>query len=225
MYRGEVEKMENVKHILFDLDGTLTASDEGIIKSVKFALEHFGIYEDNYEKLKLFVGPPLREAFPKYFGLTKEETESAVSLYRERYSSVGLFENDLYEGVKEMLESCKNSGLEIILATSKPKIYAEKILKHFNLYDYFSYVVGSELDGRLDTKAELIEYAMRLCGDDDKTHYVMIGDRFYDVEGAKEHGLRSVGVLYGYGSEEELKAAGATYICRTVYELNELLTG
>lgn len=212
-----------MKYVLLDLDGTLTASDEGIIKSVQYALEHFGIIENDYEKLKVFIGPPLREGFPKYSKLNQEQTEEAIKLYRERYSVKGLYENRLYDGVKDMLSACKDKGYELVLATSKPRIYAHKIIEHFDIAKYFTYVVGCELDGTLDSKKEIIEYAMKKCAGADKNDYIMVGDRFYDAEGAKAMGIRSIGVLYGYGSEEELVNAGSTYICKTVEELKKLL--
>lgn len=211
--------MKDVKYLLFDLDGTITASDEGITKSVQYALHCLGIEEPDLNKLKPFVGPPLRVAFPQYYGLDKEKTEEAVSKYRERYSKEGIFECSVYDGMPDVLAKLKNKGYCIVLATSKPKIYAEKILKHFNLDGYFTHVVGCELDGRLDTKSEIIEYAIELCADADKSHFIMIGDRFYDIEGAKQQGIRSVGVLYGYGSREELEGAGADEICPEVKDI------
>lgn len=214
--------MKNVKHILFDLDGTLTASDEGIIKSVQHALSHFGITETDNEKLKRFVGPPLRAAFTQFYGFTPEQTETAVTIYRERYSTIGLFENRLYEGIETMLKHVKEKGYTIVLATSKPRIYAKHILEHFNISEYFTHVVGCELNGTLDTKIEVMQCAVSLCKDIEKSHYIMVGDRFYDIDGAKALGIKSIGVLYGYGTRTELEAAGADYICSTVDELIQM---
>lgn len=222
--RKDIRNMQNKKYILFDLDGTLTASDEGIIKSVQYALKQFGIYEQDTQKLKLFVGPPLRVAFPKFYGMNEQETEEAISFYRERYATKGLFENQVYDGIVDMLNACYDKGYTLMLATSKPKVYADKILQHFGLSEYFTHVVGPLLDGTLDAKSDIIKYAMELCEDTDKSAYIMIGDRFYDIEGANICGIDSIGVLYGYGTEQELVNSGATYICKTTSDLKNLLT-
>ncbi|MBQ9949091.1 MAG: HAD hydrolase-like protein [Clostridia bacterium] len=213
----------NKKYLLFDLDGTITASDEGITRSVQYALSKLGINEPDLQKLKVFVGPPLRVAFPKYYGLSREQAEEAVTYYRKRYEDVGIFECTLYDGIKDLLHDCKAHGYTLVLATSKPRIYAHKILERFGIHDCFSVVAGCELDGRLDSKAEVIAHAMSLCGDADKDKYIMIGDRFYDIEGANIMGLESVGVLYGYGNKKELEDEGATHICENVSELHSLL--
>ena len=211
------------KHLLFDLDGTIIASDEGITKSVQYALSHFGILVDDLSVLKPFVGPPLRVAFPKYYNLNPEQTEEAVRLYRSRYSEIGIFECSVYEGVEHMLKTCREKGYISLLATSKPHVYARRILEKFGLSEYFYDVAGCELDGRMDKKSEVIDYARSLFPDAEKSDFMMIGDRFYDVDGAKECGIECVGVLYGYGTREELEKAGAEYICETVKDLENLL--
>ena len=211
------------KYLLFDLDGTITESGDGIVNCVQYALNTLGTDEQDREKLKQFIGPPLRESFPEYYGFNRDDTERAVALYRERYERIGIFECDIYEGIAALIRDCFEAGYVVVLATSKPRIYAHKILKHFNIYEYFTHVVGCELDGRLDTKAEVIECAITLCGDEDRSDYIMIGDRFYDIDGAKALGIESIGVLYGYGSEDELKNAGADYTAANISELRRIL--
>ena len=211
------------KYLLFDLDGTITASDEGITKCVQYALSHFGIDEPDLDKLKVFVGPPLRVAFPKYYGLSHDDTEKAVALYRSRYADIGIFECSVYEGVPELLRRCRDAGYTLILATSKPRVYAQRILEHFDLAQYFTHTVGCELDGTLDNKADIISYAMSLYPNSGKDDFVMIGDRFYDVDGAKENGIMCIGVLYGYGSRTELETAGADAVFTTTAELGDYL--
>lgn len=211
------------KYLLFDLDGTITASDEGITKSVQYALSHFGIEVDDLSVLKPFVGPPLRVAFPRYYGLTAEQTEKAVSLYRERYAREGIFECSVYDGIPELLKACKERGYISLLATSKPKVYAERILEHFGIAEYFTHVVGCELDGTLDAKEDIIRFARSLYPDAEKSDFLMIGDRYYDVEGANANGVDCIGVLYGYGSRDELEKAGARVICGSVGELRGVL--
>lgn len=215
--------MLNKKYLLFDLDGTIIASDPGITRSVQYALHELGIDVDDLSQLKPFVGPPLRVAFPQYYGLSAEDTEKAVELYRSRYEKLGIMECDLYSGMDDLLKQCALSGYTLVLATSKPGIYARKILERFHIDNCFTHVVGCELDGTLDSKAEIIEYAIKLCGDSDREKYIMIGDRFYDADGAKAASVECIGVLYGYGSRAELENAGAEYIVETVSELNKLL--
>ena len=197
------------KICLFDLDGTLTDSKEGIINSFKYTLNHYGLEapEDGFEK---FIGPALRDIFKMYCGFDDARAEEATAKYRERYSTVGMFENKLYPGVIEMLKTLHERNVKIALATSKTALYADKILTHFGIRDYFSFVSGSEMDGRRSGKKELIEYALENLGAlNAKNQAVMIGDREYDIIGAAQAGISSIGVTYGYGSREELLQAGA----------------
>lgn len=210
------------KTILFDLDGTLTDSKEGITKCVQYALAKYGIDEPDLSKLESFIGPPLKiHMLERYPHLSEDEANQAVAWYRERYRSVGLFENRVYEGIPELLERLQKAGYTLILATSKPEVYTIRILEHFELKRFFTIIVGSELDGRRGEKDEVIQEALRLGGNPEA---IMVGDRKYDMWGAKKHGLRAVGVLYGYGSREELEAAGADEIAESVAELERLLT-
>ena len=207
------------KYILFDLDGTLTNPELGITNCVMYALEKFGIKENDRKKLHPFIGPPLTYSFHNFYGLSEEESKQAVAFYRERFSVKGLYENDVYVGVPEMLQNLKEQGKKLIIATSKPEEYTIKILKYFELYKYFDFVAGATMDGSRGEKSEIITYALEISSIEDKSQTVMIGDRKYDILGAKENGLDSIGVLYGFGDYEELTNAGATYIAETVEDI------
>lgn len=208
------------KVILFDLDGTLTESGEGITKSVQYALEKIGKPEPDLDKLKVFVGPPLKEQFMKYAALEKEDAELAVKFYRERYTVTGIFENRPYEGVKELLEFLQKKGYLLAVASSKPELFVKQILEHFEMSGYFTEIVGSEMDGRRTKKTEVIEEALRRLGIQRKREQVlMIGDKEHDVIGAKEAGIPCVAVSYGYGTMEELENAKPLRICSTTEEL------
>lgn len=215
--------MKDYQYILFDLDGTLTNSQLGITTCVAYALEDFGIHTENLEELRKFIGPPLKESFIKYYDMTDEEGNKAVEKYRERFATVGLYENEVYEGVPEVLSKLKEQGKTLIVATSKPTVYSEKILKHFGLKDYFTFIAGSELDGTRVNKAEVIQYALEQNGITDLNKVVMIGDKEHDIMGAKACGVESIGVLYGFGEREELESHGATYIADTVGDLEKIL--
>ena len=212
--------MKNV--LFFDLDGTLTDSGLGIMNSVKYSLNKFGIKEEDEKTLKSFIGPPFTEMVKEYYGFTQEEAIKAIGYYREYFTDKGIFENSLYQGVKEVLKNLKNAGKSIYLATSKPTVFAEKILKYFDIYKYFDGVYGAMLDGSLMHKDDIIKFAL----DSEKVdvnNAVMIGDRRYDVEGGKKFNLTTVGVLYGYGDKEELQKAGADYIVDSAEQLEKIL--
>ena len=199
------------KYLLFDLDGTLTDPKIGITTCVQYALHSFGIEEPDLDKLEPFIGPPLRDSFMEFYGFTAEQAEEAVAKYRERFQDTGLFENEVYDGIPEMLKTLQSKGYFLAVASSKPQVYVERILEHFDLKKYFSVVVGSELDGRRETKDQVVQETLRqLFGENpvDPAQVYMIGDRKFDVEGARALGVESVGVTYGYGSKEELKEAG-----------------
>lgn len=210
-------------HILFDLDGTLTDPFEGITNSVVHALRHFGIEVEDKRELRCFIGPPLTESFSKYYGLSDEDAKKAVAVYREHFGVKGLFENELYEGIPEMLYALKESGRTVIMATSKPEIYARRIAEHFDIAKYFDYMAGSLLDGRRIAKNEVIEYALQSLDITDRSQCIMIGDRKHDIIGAKKISMASIGVLYGYGSVEELTAAGADYIAEGVSDIAPII--
>ncbi|MGI5960150.1 MAG: HAD hydrolase-like protein [Massiliimalia sp.] len=189
--------------ILFDLDGTLTDSFLGIARCAAYALADQGIQIDDLNVLRPFVGPPLKECFQEFYHMTSEEADRAVAKYRERYRDTGIFENELYEGIAETLHTLKQEGAVLGIASSKPQIFVERILKHFSVDQYFDYVVGCGLDGSLNTKAQVIHRAMELSHADPKTT-ILVGDRKYDALGAEEQGISFLGVLYGFGGEEEL---------------------
>ena len=209
--------------ILFDLDGTLTDSAPGITRCVQYALRHFGIHEPDLEKLECFVGPPLKEMFMEYAGFDSMQADEAVAKYRERYTEKGIFENSVYEGIPQLLSKCREKGRILGVASSKPRVFVEKILEYFDLRKYFTVVVGAELDGTRTDKAEVIEEALRQLGcENNRQKVLMVGDRLHDVKGAAACGLQCVGCAYGYGGREELRQAGAVYIADTVEELSVL---
>lgn len=210
------------KNVLFDLDGTLTEPAEGITNSVAYALRKFGIEEER-RKLLRFIGPPLRDSFMEYYGFSEQESELAVAYYREYFRAGGIFENRVYDGIEELLDELKREGKTIVLATSKPEEFAAMILEHFDLMKYFDFVAGATMDETRNAKADVIRYALEKAGIADARSAVMVGDRKHDVMGARENGLNSIGVLYGYGDRKELEAAGATYIVETVTELRNFL--
>ncbi len=207
------------KYILFDLDGTLTNPEIGITNSVMYALDKFGIKVENRKELHPFIGPPLTYSFQTFYGLSKEESELAVKYYRENFSVNGLYENEVYDGVGNMLQNLKDSGKILIIATSKPEEFTLKILEHFDLLKYFDHVAGATMDGSRGEKADVIRHAIRISGIEDKSQAIMIGDRNYDILGAKENGLDSMGVLFGFGDYEELSKAGADYIVEKVEDI------
>ena len=218
------------KYILFDLDGTITDSSEGITKSVQHALKKLGIEENDQAMLKRFIGPPLDESFEKFYGLDKETALKAVDYYRERYSDKGIYENILFDGIEDMLAGLKSDGYVVALATCKPEIYVPRILEYFNVDKYFDVAVGSELEGgeRRHKNQVIDEVFVRLAkagltGNDElgktKTQSIMIGDRKDDILGAKASGIDSMGVRYGFAEEQELEIAGADYIVETVEDI------
>ena len=215
--------MKNYQYILFDLDGTLTNSQLGITTCVAYALESFGIHTENPEELRKFIGPPLKESFVKYYNMTDGEGDRAVEKYRERFATVGLYENEVYAGIPELLQKLKAQGKTLLVATSKPTVYSDKILEHFGLKEYFSYIAGSELDGTRVNKAEVIQYALEQMKITESEKIVMIGDKEHDMIGAGICGVESIGVLYGFGEREELENHGATYIAETVSDLEKIL--
>ena len=209
--------------ILFDLDGTLTNPAEGITNSVAYALARYNILVNDKRELYKFIGPPLSDSFSQYYGFSKDEALHAVEIYREYFSVKGLFENEVYDGIPELLESLKAVGKKVILATSKPEKFALEILKHFDLYKYFDYVCGATMDGRIGEKADVIKYALSTADIKDLNSTLMVGDRKFDILGAKEVGIASLGVLYGFGDRKELEDAGATYIAETVGDVLKII--
>lgn len=208
-----------MKYLLFDLDGTLTDPKEGITRCFQYALEDFGIYEKDVEKLTWVIGPPLMDSFMQGYGFTEEQAERATAKYRERYTPIGWKENLLYEGIPEVLSRLKEAGYILALATSKPENMAEMILEYFDLTQYFTFIGGASMDLSRARKTDVIEYVLEKLGVSDRSEVLMIGDRKFDILGAKETGLRSLGVLYGYGDREELETAGADEIAESVVDI------
>ena len=215
--------MSKYQYALFDLDGTLTDPGEGITRSVQYALDKFGIRVGNRRELVCFIGPPVHESFEVYYGFSRPDAMRAVDCYREYYAVKGIFENLVYDGIEKMLQQLQAAGVKICLATSKPEVYAKQILEHFGLDGYFTAVAGSEMDGTRTKKAEVVERALMQLGNPDVSGCIMIGDREHDVLGGQAHGLDTVGVLFGYGSREELERAGATYIAATPADIVKII--
>ena len=208
------------KHILFDLDGTIVRSDPGITRGVQKSLEHFGIYEEP-ENLKKFVGPPLVESYTKLYGLSLLQYEKALEIFHEYYRSTGIFECELYEGIEEMLKVL-SKDYRLYIATSKPEREAKRVIEHFGLDKYFTFVGGSDGDfnTKRATKTAVIEYVLETNKIMDRSFAIMVGDKSHDIVGASNAGLKSVGVLYGYGSLEEFE--GANYIVKNVEDLRDM---
>ena len=207
--------------LLFDLDGTLTDSTEGIIKCLVHALERMG-YEVPGDMNK-FLGPPLYRSFAEFCGMDSEQVNEAVRIFRERYSAVGLFENRVYDGIPEMLNRLAKGGKRIMVATSKPEVYAVRIFDRFGLSPFFEIVGGANINGTRNDKDEVIEYVLEKAGISDRSNVLMIGDRKQDVLGAHKTGLKCMGILWGFGSLEELTEAGADYIAGTPEEAADML--
>ena len=211
------------RYIFFDLDGTLTDPAAGICESVRYALTRAGYPAGPREEYHSFIGPPLRLSFRRHLGVSDEEAKRLLGLYRERFSTTGLFENEVYPGIPELLAELKANGARLVVATGKPTVYSTRILEHFNLLPYFDYVSGISLtDEPLDKKG-VIEAGCAALGIGDKAECVMVGDRGQDVDGAKKAGMDCISVLYGYGTAEECAGAGATLLAATVEELRNLL--
>lgn len=203
--------------MLFDLDGTLTNPGLGITNSVAYALKKYGIDVKDRTELYKFIGPPLLNSFQDYYGFSEEQAVQAVEYYREYYQKTGIYENYVYEGIPELLKELTAEGIALLVATSKPEPFARLIMEHYHLAEYFIYIAGATMDNKTRVKkADVIRYAMQNCEAGDKEKLVMVGDRKHDILGAKEVGIDSVGVLFGYGDREELEQAGATYIAETV---------
>ena len=210
----------NKKAVLFDLDGTLTDSGEGIINCAILALEHFGLPIPSREEMRVFVGPPLSETFVEY-GVPADKTDEAIAVYRSRYIPIGKFENRPYDGIRELLEELTWRGHKLYVATSKPEGMSIDILNHFDLAKYFTMICGAALDLSRNSKEAVIAYLLEKSGE--KENMVMVGDTKFDVIGAKHHGIPCIGVSWGYGTVEEMRDAGATAIANTPEELLKLI--
>ena len=207
------------QYLLFDLDGTLTNPGIGITNSVIYALHNFNIDISNRSELYKFIGPPLKDSFKKYYGFSNEQSGLAIQYYREYFKKQGIFENEVYDGIHDLLIELKAIGKSLIVATSKPEAFAIEILRHFDLYDYFDFVAGATMDDSRNKKSDIIHYALNNCNISDKPLAIMIGDREHDIIGAKDNGLDSIGVLFGYGTYNELKNAEVTFIADTPMDI------
>ncbi|MBQ2119508.1 MAG: HAD family hydrolase [Peptococcaceae bacterium] len=212
-----------ITYLLFDLDGTLTNPQEGITKCVQHALRAFGIEEPDLEKLIPFIGPPLIQSFMEFYNMSEEDARKAVAVYRERFSTVGLFENFPYPGIADMLAELKAQGKILAVASSKPTIYVRRILEKFELAPYFDVIEGSNLDGTRVDKKEVIAEVLSQLDNPSADDLLMIGDRKFDVIGARETGFGCVGVRFGFAAPDELEQSGAVYIADTVHDLHRYL--
>lgn len=209
------------KYILFDLDGTLTDPKVGITKAVQYALEKNNIKEDSLSILEKFIGPPLKDSFMEFYSFDEKKSLDSIQYFREYFKERGIFENEIYLGIEDLLKKLKQNDYKIIVATSKPLVFAKTILTHFKMMDYFDLVVGSNLDGTLVDKGEIISYAIDCLKIKNLKEVIMIGDRKYDIIGAKKNNIDSIGVLYGYGSIKELKIANPNYMINSIDQLYE----
>ena len=211
------------QYVLFDLDGTITDPGMGITNAVMYTLEKYHLPVPPRQELYRFIGPPLKDCFAQFYGFSEEESLNAVKVYREYYGEKGLYENDVYEGMPELLQTLKAQGKILLTATSKPEPFAVKILEHYDLAKYFDFIGGATFDPSRSKKADVIAYVLNKWGITDLSKAVMIGDRKHDIIGAQENGLDSIGVLYGYGNLEEMQEAGATYVAPTVSDILPLI--
>ena len=213
---------KQIEYIFLDLDGTIIDSVHGITRSAAYALEHFGIHVTDLTTLHKFIGPPLKDSFMDFYQMTSEQADEAIGKYRERYRTKGIYENTLYEGIGHFLQTTAQAGYKLILATSKPEPFAKKILEYFDLAQWFTFVGGCGLDGSKHAKADVISYILEENKITDTQKIVMIGDRKHDVLGAAAFHIPTIGVLYGYGSAEELTDAGAICLAQDTEALTRL---
>lgn len=211
------------KYVLFDLDGTLTDPKEGITGCVQHALRAMDITPPEKDELLDFIGPPLVDSFIRRFGMSQENAEFALKKYRERFSTIGMFENKVYEGVPEMLEGLKNAGCILAVASLKPLVFVEKILEKFSLKQYFSAVCGSDLEGTKHTKKQIIDDAFAALLPTSLDQIIMVGDRYQDIEGAKQAKIASLGITYGYAQPGELENAGADFIATDPQSIADII--
>lgn len=217
--------MKDKQYIFFDLDGTLTDSQEGITKSAAYALKHFGIEVEELSQLRFFIGPPLMDSFMNHFGFSEEKAAEAVKYFREYFNATGKFENRVYDGIPQVLERLKTAGKTLVVATSKAELFAKQILEHFELAKYFDKVYGADMEGTRCHKDQVIAYALEEMQLTDVSQVIMVGDKEHDVLGAKRNGIDTIGVLFGFGSRQELEESGAAVIVETVEEIGNVILG
>lgn len=210
-------------YILIDLDGTISDPKEGITKSVQYALQTMNVFIDDLDSLTKHIGPPIKDGFMEFYGFSEEEAVAATKVYRKHFAENGIYKNELYEGMESFLTRLKQAGKYLIVATSKPEDLAVKVLESFHLEQYFDDICGATYDDSRADKEAVIKYALEKNSITDLDKAVMVGDRKYDILGAKAAGITSIGVLYGFGSKEELVEAGADYIAADVEELYDII--
>ncbi|MCT2534392.1 HAD family hydrolase [Aquibacillus koreensis] len=215
--------MRTYKVILFDLDGTLSDPKIGITKSVQYALHRMGVDEPDLDQLECFIGPPLQVSFNEFYKFDESSIRLAIEYYRERFREKGMFENELYPNIPLLLKCLKDHGFTLVVATSKPTVFAKQIVEYFKIKPYFDLVVGSNLDGTRSSKTEIIQYIINKYKDYGINDFVMIGDREHDIIGANNTGVDSIAVTYGYGSLEELSLVKPTYIVESVDQIQDIL--
>lgn len=211
--------------ILFDLDGTLTNPLEGITNSALYALDKMKIDAGNSASFNKFIGPPLRISFQEFYSLSADDANRAVEFYREYYSVRGMYENKVYTGIPELLATLRQEGKMLFVATTKATFFAEKVLQHFELDKYFTMIIGSNLDGTRSAKTEIIKCILDTLPGVPKENIIMVGDRMFDIDGARANNIKSVGLTYGYGTWDELANARPDYMASSVAQLRELLAG
>ena len=213
--------------VLFDLDGTLTDSAPGIVNCLRYALDEMGIEHPDDSTIATFLGPPLKDTFGGYFGMDDAGVDTAIAHYRVRYHDIGLFENDVYPGIPELLDQLSETGVTMATSTSKPTVSATRILRHFNLAHHFTFIGGASLDGERNSKAEVIAHTLEALGskgiESPPELVTMVGDREHDILGAAQFAIPAIGVLWGYGSRDELESAGAIAVADDVGHLRLLL--
>lgn len=212
------------KYVLFDLDGTLTDSQPGIINAILYALKAYGITVEDKDTLRPFLGPPLTDSFETYFGFDRRTALEAVEIFREYYNEKGKFENRVYPGVPGMLDKLREEGFCLFVATSKPETTAREILEHFDLASRFGFIGGATMSEDRVKKADVIRYVLEENAIRERSEVVMVGDRSHDVLGAKENGIACVGVLYGYGDRRELEDAGACCLAETAEDIVRIIS-
>ena len=216
--------MKKYSAVFFDLDGTIVDSGEGVTNSVAYALEKFGIEVEDKSTLTRFIGPPLVYSFKTFYSFDDEKALKAIEYYREYYTTKGIFEGYIYDGIPQALKTLNEAGMCVILATSKPEEFAKKILAEAGLDTHFSYIAGASMDEKTrNTKIQVIDYALKACNIDTPSDVIMVGDRFYDIEGAHHFGMECIAVLYGYGNREEFEKYGSEYIAKTPRDVCEII--
>ncbi|WP_294155181.1 HAD family hydrolase [uncultured Clostridium sp.] len=211
------------QYILFDLDGTLTDSGEGITKAVQYALNYFGIDVKDLNELRRFVGPPLRDSYKNFYDFDDEKAELGITKFREYYTDKGIYENKVYDGIEETLKVLKDNGKKLIIATSKPEVHAKTVLDYFDLAKYFDFIGGADLEETRVKKSDVIKYSMDNAGIEDISKVIMVGDREHDIIGAKANNIKSIGVLYGYGDVVELTQARAEYVVEKPQDIIDIV--